>query len=79
MAPKTLLADCRELVVLLNELREEEGTLVTICSQNPDFNGLPNECISVNAWWTEWEDREFRANSLLECMRLALVAKGEGR
>lgn len=61
-----------EFEQLINVLTDGEGDTVTFCCQNPDFNGLPNEAIIVNASWTNWEDKYFRANTKWECLNLAI-------
>lgn len=53
-------------------LTDGEGDTVTFCSRNADFNGLPNDCVIVNASWTDWEDRVFRADTRADCLRVAL-------
>lgn len=58
----------------INLLTDGEGDAVTFCSPNQDFNGLPNECVVVSASWTGWTDREFRADTREECLRLAVAA-----
>lgn len=55
-------------------LTHGEGDMVTFCCKNPDFNGLPNECVIVNADWTGWQDRAFRADTRAECLVLAVKA-----
>jgi len=63
---------------LIDLLTDGEGDTVMFCCKNPDFNGMPNECVVVNASWTEWQDRSFRANTRRECLTLAVDAMREG-
>lgn len=58
---------------LLDALRSPEGASVTFCCTNPDTpdNGLPAECVVVVDDWTNWQDREFRGETLLDCMMAA--------
>jgi hypothetical protein len=65
-----------EITHLLDELCEDEGNQVTLGCSNPDFNGLPNEKIVVLAEFTQWQEREFTGNALLDCLRRAVEAKG---
>lgn len=58
----------------IDALTDGEGDTVTFGCKNPDFNGLPNECVTVNASWTDWQDRDFRADTRQECLALALAA-----
>ena len=55
-------------------MTDGEGDTVTFCCKNPDFNGLPNECVIVNASWTDWQDRAFRADTREECLAMAIRA-----
>ena len=59
---------------LIDALTDGEGDTVTFCCKNPDFNGLPNECVTVNASWTDWQDRDFRADTRQACLEMALAA-----
>jgi hypothetical protein len=55
-------------------LTDGEGDTLTFCCKNPDFNGLPAECVSVNASWTGWLDQDFRADTRKECLQQAVEA-----
>lgn len=55
-------------------LTDGEGDTVTFCCRNPDFNGLPNDCVTVNASWTDWQDRDFRADTRADSLRMAVDA-----
>jgi len=59
---------------LIDILTDGEGDSVTFVCKNPDFNGLPNECVIINASWTDWKDRSFRADTRRECLLLAVGA-----
>jgi hypothetical protein len=58
---------------LIDQLRAEEATSVVIYSDNPDFEG-PNSAIEVSASWTNWQERRFVGDSLLEALRAAVAA-----
>lgn len=60
----------------INSLRQGEGSSVTINSDNAGENDLPNCCIEVCDDWTDWVPKEFRANSLIEALADAEVARG---
>lgn len=62
---------------LIDALTDGEGDTVTFGCKNPDFNGLPNECVTVNASWTGWQDRDFRADTRQACLEAALAASRE--
>ena len=63
-----------QILHALNALREPEGSSVTLCNPNPDFNGMPNECVEVVAEWTSWITRQYRADTLALCLGQALDA-----
>lgn len=67
----------KDVLGMIDQLRKNEGSSVIIHCSNPDFNGLPNECISVVDEWTEWEERDFRDNTLLGCLQAAIKARNE--
>lgn len=59
----------------INSLRQEEGSSVTIMSDNADFNGLPNCCIEVIDDWTGWEPKQFREDKLIQALAAAQAAR----
>lgn len=65
------------IVQAIDALRENEGAMVTICCDNPDYNGLPNCAIDVCDGWTDWEEESFRADTVLDCLQLALKSRTE--
>lgn len=64
-----------EILDLINQLREPEGSMVMLICPNPDFNGLPNENIEVSNDWTGYEPKKFSGNTLLEALRAAAAHK----
>lgn len=62
-----------EIVRLINELRANEGNSVTIPCDNPDFNGQPNCAVICNGDWTDWQDKRFAADTLLDALSMAFV------
>lgn len=67
--------DAVECFKIIDELREEEGSAVAICSDNPDFNGMPNCQIEITASWTDWEPAYYRADTVLDCLKIAQKVK----
>lgn len=59
--------------IMIEELTEPEAHSVTLHADNPDFNGLPNCVVSVCGDYTEWEEKEFRADTLEDCLAPALA------
>ncbi|PTQ12927.1 hypothetical protein CLG96_01940 [Sphingomonas oleivorans] len=64
-----------EFTSLINALRADEGDAVMILCDNPDFNGLPNSAIECNGGWTDWRDRRFAGDTLIDCLRAAVSAR----
>jgi hypothetical protein len=58
-------------------LMDGEGDSITFCSQNADYNFLPNELVIVNASWTAWADVSFRGHTRRECLQMALAKMRE--
>lgn len=61
----------------LNELREQEGSAVTVLCDNQDFNGLPDRAIEVSDDWTGWDPMRFGGNTLAEALGAAIKARDE--
>lgn len=72
MAERMPEANCMSFI---NYLRRSEGSSVSICCDNADYNGLPNCCIEVTDDWTEWEPKQFRADSLIQALGEACRAR----
>lgn len=66
------------IVHCVNDLRKSEGASVLILCDNPDFSGK-NNAIEVCDEWTGWKPRRFEANSLLEALQTALIARDNAR
>ncbi|MES2602136.1 MAG: hypothetical protein V4602_15140 [Pseudomonadota bacterium] len=62
-----------EMMRLINLLRSNEGDSVTILCNNPDFNGQPNNAVVCNGGWTNWEDRRFSQDTLLDALSAAMI------
>lgn len=77
-AYNTLYDENAEWIVakrIIDRLIEEEGATVSLVGPNPDFNGMPDNCVFVSAWFTDHKDQDFRADTVLDCLRLAEEAK----
>lgn len=59
---------------LCEQLRAGEGNSVELFCDNPDFNGQPNCAVEVVGEWTEWEQRRFTGDTMLEALRAAHTA-----
>jgi len=59
---------------LIDLLTDSEGDSLTFQSKNVDFNDQPNECVTVNADWTNWQDQRFAADTRQQCLEMALQA-----
>lgn len=56
---------------IVDRICAEEGATVMFTGDNPDFNGLPNSCVVVCGSFTGWIDKDVRADSVIEALRLA--------
>ncbi len=75
VAEQEEIANALETVELLALLREDEGEHVTLVSDNADFNDHDNCLIICLATWTGWEDKQFEAATILDCLRAAAAEK----
>lgn len=64
------------VIELIEQITAEEGASVTFVGSNPDFNGMPNEAVTV-IQGEDWQDVTYRADTLADCLRAALAHKGE--
>lgn len=58
----------------IHALRAGEGHSVTILCDNPDFDG-PNNAVEVCADWTDWKERRFTGETLLEALQAAIAGR----
>lgn len=77
--PLPTVMELWEIFCLLQDLRHEEGATIEFCCRNPEpcENNLPPECVSINDKWTHWTSKDFRGESLLECLQKAMHARRE--
>jgi hypothetical protein len=54
---------------LVETLRANEGHSVTLICDNPDFNGQPNCAVDVCGDWTDWGQRRFTGDTILDALR----------
>jgi hypothetical protein len=60
---------------LIDKLRSAEGDCVTIVCDNPgDFDSSYNNAIECNGGWTDYQDRRFTGESVLQCLARAVMA-----
>jgi hypothetical protein len=64
--------ECVRIVELIDKLRAEEGSTVTICCENPE--GPPNQAVDVCGRWTNWLERRFTADTLAQALAAAVEA-----
>ena len=62
------------ILSMINKLREDEGSSVTIVCDNPEFSG-PACQIQVFGDWTNWVDQHIYGESIAECLKKALEVK----
>ena len=58
----------------LQTLLDEEGNILTLSSNNPESIG-PRQAIICRGGWTDWKDKHFGGDSLLECLDNAVITK----
>lgn len=73
--PLPSIEELWEIYSHLQTLRYEEASQVTFTASNPDFNDQPDEVVEVKDLWTEWCSKDFRGETLLECLRKAVEAR----
>ena len=69
----------QETLSLIAQLRAEEGDHVTLFCDNADFNGQPNCLIMCIGGWTQYLDKQFAGDTLLDCLRAAMEDKQRGQ
>lgn len=81
LIPKSRLLQierAEDTLALIDELRESEGSSVLISSDNGEPETHSERCcIGVIDDWTSFETRNFYGESVIECLRAAVRAKGE--
>lgn len=65
------------VIPLVEQITAEEGATVAFACQNPDFNGLPNEAVTV-VRGPDWQEVTYRADTLAECLTAALASHRGG-
>ena len=58
----------------LQTLLDEEGDILTLSSDNPESIG-PRQAIICRGGWTDWKDKHFGGDSLLECLDNAVITR----
>ncbi len=75
-------ADGRErftvpVIELIELICAEEGAEVTFTGSNPDFNGLPNEAVTVCSSATDWSFQTIRADTIHAALLKAVASPEE--
>lgn len=65
------MTNAEEIVQLIDELRAPEGASVLILCHNPDFNGQKNEAVVVQSPATDWKEKRFDGDTLVEALQAA--------
>ena len=63
-------------VDLIDELRKNEGSSVSICCVNPEISE-PHEAIEVVDDWTGYKILRFTGDTLLDCLAKAVLRRDE--
>jgi hypothetical protein len=60
----------------IEQLRAEEGDSVTILCDDPEAESADRRlAIDCNGAWTDWRERRFYGESVLQCLALAVTAR----
>lgn len=62
------------VIPLVEQISAEEGATVAFSGPNPDFNGLPNEAVTVQQG-PGWYEQTYRGDTLADCLRQALARR----
>ena len=71
---QTKLANLQAIVDLINYLRRDEGDALTICCDNPDFDG-PNSAIICSGTWAGFDGIMFHGDTLPDVLAKAKAAR----
>ena len=63
-----------KIVAAINELRADEGSIVTIRCDSPDLGAHRNVIIEVDCKWTDWGGM-FYGSTLLDALEMTVDAK----
>lgn len=66
------------VIPLVEHITAEEGATVTFGCANPDFNGLPNEAVTI-VRGPNWTEETWRRDTLVGCLAAAVAAPPEDR
>lgn len=69
------VATARQIIECIEHLREGNGSIVAIPCDNQDFNELPNRSVRVTAAWTDWKERNYGGNTILDALQEACFEK----
>lgn len=69
-------SDAQQILDLVNQLRRDECSSVTLFNDNPDFNGQPNCVIEHRRDLDEYAET-FRADTLKACLEQAVAKMKE--
>lgn len=70
----TVILDAVECWSIVEQLRADEADTVMLVCDNPDFIG-PGAAVECNGRWTDWDDRRFDGDNILDALRAALAAR----
>lgn len=75
---QTDIQNAAKILELVNALTAEECSSVEIHNDNPDFNGMPDCCVTVHRLGDGLEivATDYRADSVLECLQQAIDEQG---
>jgi hypothetical protein len=72
------IENATKIVEAIELLRQEEGDMITIVNDNPDFYGTNSLVFYANIY-KEAVDQSFDGDNLLECLEKAVKALGRNK
>ena len=63
-----VMMECWQMV---EAMRADEGNMVTLCNDNPEFGGINSKVIVSNEY-TDWEDKEYTGDSVHHALTNAI-------
>lgn len=66
------------VIPLIEQITAEEGVLITFTRSNPEWSSMPPEIVTISRRnsATGWSYKTYRADTLAECLRMAIEGDG---
>lgn len=78
MSDSRMLRTLAVQMQMIDKLRVDEGSSVTLYSPNPDVSSTGEPAaVGVYGWWTNWREKKYAGVSVTGCLTEALKEKEE--